>query len=165
MKVTNGGVPAGELITVIKNSLESADVSSSADLQVASVQLILRVVATTTAGGGLSFRVPVLGMQMRLGARSTRQDTHILDITLKPPNRPTGRELRDGDVEEVLVEAITTLRAVIARAAEDPDPWILEVGTVDITFSVTDEGTISLGFEGELANELTHTLRLGLTAN
>jgi len=165
LKVTNGGVPAGELITVIKNSLESADVSSSADLQVASVQLILRVVATTTAGGGLSFRVPVLGMQMRLGARSTRQDTHILDITLKPPNRPTGRELRDGDVEEVLVEAITTLRAVIARAAEDPDPWILEVGTVDITFSVTDEGTISLGFEGELANELTHTLRLGLTAN
>jgi Trypsin-co-occurring domain 2 len=165
LKVTNGGVLADELITVIKNSLESADVSSSADLQVASVQLILRVVATTTAGGGLSFRVPVLGMQMRLSAKSTRQDTHILDITLKPPARQTGRELRDGDVEEVLVEAITTLRAVITRAAEDPDPWILEVGIVDITFSVTDEGTISLGFEGELANELTHTLRLGLTAN
>ncbi len=101
---------------------------------------------------------------MRLGARSTRQDTHILDITLKPPTQPTGHELRDGDVEEVLVDAITTIRAVMGSAAEGPDPWILEVGTLDITFGVTDEGTISLGFEGELANEVTHTLRLGLTA-
>lgn len=164
MKVTNSGVSADELITVIKNSFESAGVSLSGDLRVASVQLILRVVATTTIGGGLSFRVPVLGMQMRLGARSTWQDTHILDIMLKPPARPTSHELRDGDIEEVLVDAITTIRAVISSAAEGEDPWMLEVGTLDITFGVTDEGTISLGFEGELANEVTHTLRLGLTA-
>jgi hypothetical protein len=165
LQVTNGGVLADELITVIKNSLEAADVSPSTDLQVASVHLILRVVAITTTGGGLSFRVPVFGMQMRLGTRSTRQDTHILDIILKPPTRQSARELRDGDVEGVLVDAITTLRAIIAKAAEGPDPWKLEVGTVDITFRVTDEGTISLVFEGELSNEITHTLRLGLTAN
>lgn len=164
MKVTNGGVPADELIAVIKNSLESAGVSPSADLRVASVQLILKVVAITTIGGGLSFRVPVLGTQMSLGARLTRQDTHSLDITLKPPARPASHELRDSDVEEVLVDAITTMRAVISSAAEGDDPWVLEVGTVDITFGVTDEGTISLIFEGELANEITHTLRLGLTA-
>ena len=164
MKVTSGSVPADELITVIKNSLETAGVSPSADLRVASVQLILRVVATTTIGGGLSFRVPVLGMQIRLGSTSTRQDTHILDIKLKPPSRPASRELRDGDVEEVLVDAISTIRAVISSAAEGQDPWILEVGTLDITFGVTEQGTICLVFEGELANEITHTLRVGLTA-
>jgi Trypsin-co-occurring domain 2 len=164
LQVTNGGVPADELITVIKNSLESAGVSPSADLQVASVQLILRVVATTTIGGGLTFRVPVLGMQMRLGARSTRQDTHVLDIILKPPTRPTSHELRDSDVEEALIDAITTMRTVIGSAAQGQDPWILDVGTLDITFGVTDQGTISLGFEGELENEITHTLRLALTA-
>jgi hypothetical protein len=164
LHVTNGTVPADELITIIKNSLERADVSPSADLRVASVQLILRVVATTTMGGGFSFRVPVLGMQMSLGASSTRQDTHILDIKLRPPTPPMSSELRDGDVEEVIVDAITTVRAVIDSAAEGEDPWILDVGTLDITFGVTDQGTISLGFEGELANEITHTLRLGLTA-
>ncbi len=35
---------------------------------------------------------------------------------------------------------------------------------MDITFGVTDEGTIALGIESELANEVTHTLRIGLTA-
>ena len=29
-------------------------------------------------------------------------------------------------------------------------------------FAITETGTISLGVDGELANELTHTLRLGL---
>lgn len=164
MKVTNGGVPVDELISVIKRSLERAEVSPSADLQVASVQLILKVFATTTLGGGISFRVPVLGMQMKLGSRSTRQDTHTLDIKLKPPAQPAAQELRDGDIEEALVDAITTIRTVISRAAEDPDPWTLEIGTLDITFGVTDEGTIALGIESELANEVTHTLRIGLTA-
>jgi hypothetical protein len=103
-------------------------------------------------------------MQIRLGSTSTRQDTHILDIKLKPPSRPASRELRDGDVEEVLVDAISTIRAVISSAAEGQDPWILEVGTLDITFGVTEQGTICLVFEGELANEITHTLRVGLTA-
>lgn len=162
MQVTNDSVPADELITIVKNSLERVDVSPAGDLRVVSVQLILRVVAITTVGGGISIRVPVLGMQMRIGARTTRQDTHILDITLKPPTQPTSRELRDGDVEEVLVDAITTVRAVIKSAAQGQDPWVLDASTLDITFGVTDQGSISLGFEGELANEFTHTLRLGL---
>jgi hypothetical protein len=72
--------------------------------------MILRVTVTTTLGGGISFRVPVLGMQMRLGARSTWQNTHTLDIMLKPPAQPLSHELRDIDVEEVLVDAISTVR-------------------------------------------------------
>jgi len=77
---------------------------------VASVQLILEVVASKTAGGGLDFRVPFIGMKLRLGATVTKKDTH----------------------------------------------------TIDITFAITQTGTISLGADGELAGGLTHTLRLGL---
>jgi len=47
-------------------------------------------------------------------------------------------------------------------------PWgaaaALAASTVDISFVVTETGTISLGVEGELASEVTHTLRLGLIA-
>ncbi len=165
MKVTSNGVPVNELIRVIKTSVNRAGVSPAADLRVASVQLILKVIATSTLGGGLNFRVPVIGMQLSVGSKITRQDTHTLDLTLMPPAHPPGHELRDGDIEDAIVDAISTIRAVITSATEGDNPWVLSVGTVDISFVVTEIGTISLGVEGELANEITHTLRLGLTAN
>ncbi len=50
----------------------------------------------------------------------------------------------------------------MAKAAEGDDPWFLSESAIDISFAITQTGTISLGVDGELANELTHTLRLGL---
>jgi hypothetical protein len=132
-------------------------------LRVSAVQLILKVVGTATRGGGVDFRVPFIGMQFKAGAKVTRQDTHTLDLTLAPPDL-AGPEIRDGDIETALVDAITTIRAIVASAAQGDDPWVLTDGTVDLTFVVTENGSISLGFEGELTNELTQTLRLSLTA-
>jgi hypothetical protein len=63
---------------------------------------------------------------------------------------------------EVLVNATRTIREVMASAAAGKDPWVLLESTIDISFAITETGTILLGAEGELANELTHTLRLGL---
>lgn len=165
MRVTDEGVPVEALISVVKDSVRRASVSRAtpaADLRVASVQLILEAVASKTAGGGLDFRVPFIGMKLRLGARVTSKDTHTIDITLVPPEDRDIRQVRGGEVEEALVNAIATIRAVMARAAEGDDPWLLSAGTVDISFAITQTGTISLGVDGELADELTHTLRLGL---
>jgi hypothetical protein len=60
------------------------------------------------------------------------------------------------------VNAISTIRDVMTKAAEGDDPWLLSAGTIDLSFAVTQTGTISLGVDGELASEVTHTLRLGL---
>ena len=57
------------LISVVKDSIKRAGVSRTSqnrDLQVASVQLILDVVASKTAGNGLDFRVPFIGMKVRI---------------------------------------------------------------------------------------------------
>ncbi len=57
MKVTDQGVPVDTLIGVVKDSIKQAGVSRTSqtrDLQVASVQLILDVVASKAAGGGLT---------------------------------------------------------------------------------------------------------------
>ena len=51
----------------------------------------------------------------------------------------------------------------MAHAAAGDDPWDLSEGTVDISFGVTKAGSISVGADGELANEVTNTLRLRLT--
>ena len=167
MNVPDEGVPVDTLISVVKDSIKQAGVSRTSqtkDLQVASVQLILDVVASKTAGGGLDFRVPFIGMKLSLGAKVTRKDTHTIDITLVPPEDRDTRQVRGAEeIQEVLVDAITTIRDVMTKAAEGDDPWVLSAGTIDISFAITQTGTITLGVNGELADELTHTLRLGLT--
>lgn len=165
MKVTDEGVPVDTLISVVKDSIKRAGVSRTSqtqDLRVASVQLILEVVAGKTAGGGLDFRVPFIGMKLSLGAKVTKKDTHTIDITLVPPNERVTRQVRGGDVEDILVNAIATIRDVMTRAAEGDDPWVLSASTIDISFAITQAGTISLGVDGELSDEVTQILRLGL---
>lgn len=165
MRVTNAGVPVDELITTVKEGLRRAGVSRSSnqsDLQVESVELILQALASKTAGGELDFRIPFIGMKLRAGTKVTGQDTNTIDITLKPPAQPT-RTVRGGNVEDALVDAITTIRTAMARAAAGPDPWYLSAGVIDISFGVTKEGSISLGANGELVNEVKQTLRLRLT--
>jgi hypothetical protein len=165
VKVTAEGVPVDALISVVKDSIKRAGISRTSpdrDLQVVSVQLILDVVASKTAGGGLDFRVPFIGMKLRIGGKVTSKDTHTIDITLVPPEDRATRQVRGGDVEEVLVNAIATVRAVVAEATAGDDPWLLSASTIDIRFAITQTGTITLGVDGELANEVTQTLRLGL---
>jgi hypothetical protein len=98
-------------------------------------------------------------MRLRVGGMVTKKDTHTIDMTLVPKEE---RAVRGGDIEEVLVNAIETIREVMASAAAGKDPWVLSESTIDISFAITETGTISLGAEGELANEVTQTLRLGL---
>ena len=165
MKVTDEGVPVDALIGVVKESIKRAGVSRTSqttDLRVGSVQLILEVVASKAAGGVLDFRVPFIGMKLSGGAKVTKKNTHTIDIALVPPKEQTGRLVRGGDVGDVLVNAIATIRDVMASAAEGDDPWILSTSKVDISFAITRTGTISLGVDGELTDEVTQTLRLGL---
>jgi hypothetical protein len=165
MKITSEGVPLDALIGVVKASVRRAGISrasQSRDLQVASVQLILEALASETAGGGIDFRIPFIGMQLKLGVAVTRKDTHTIDITLVPPE-DAGRQVRSGDdVEDALVNAVTAIRTVTSQAAGGDDPWVLSEGIIDIIFAITQTGKISLGVDGELSDELTHTLRLRL---
>jgi hypothetical protein len=60
------------------------------------------------------------------------------------------------------VAAVGRVRQTVAAAAGGQNPRYLSNATVDISFGVTREGTISVGAEGSLASETTNTLRLGL---
>lgn len=165
MNISDEGVPVDILLKVVKDSIKQAGVSRTSqtrDLQIASVELILNVVASKMAGGGVDFRVPFIGMKFRLGAKVTKKDTHTIDIALVPPNERDRRQVRGGDIEDVLVNAIATVRDVMTQAAEGDDPWLLSAGTIDISFAITQTGTITLGVDGELADELIQTLRLVL---
>jgi hypothetical protein len=155
------GMPVDDLISSVKNAIARANISVTdpgRDLAVTSVYLQLNTVATVRVGGGLDFRVPFIGMKVKVGGAITRKNTHTIELTLVPEAAviPT----RDTDVEAILVDAIETVRAVMARAAEGDDPFTLRDSGVELSFGVAQDGTISLGIDGELTDEITHTLRV-----
>jgi hypothetical protein len=163
VKVTDSGAPVGTLITAVKKAVKQSGISQSSapqDLQVASVRLVLRALVSKTAGGSLDFRIPFIGMEIRAGAKVSVRDTQTITITLVPPAKP-GRAVR-GDVEQTLVDAITTIRQTMAEAAAGDDPWILSDSVIDIDIGITKTGSISIGADGELSGEVTQTLSLAL---
>lgn len=167
MRVTETGVPVGGLIDAVKAAVKEAGISatdSERALRVTSIQLVLHAVATMTAGAKLEFKIPFIGMEIKLGKAITRKDTHTIDITLVPPDLASEHEIRGGDVDDVLVEAIETVTAVMAYAAGGDDPFLLKESTVELVFAITDTGSISLGVDGETSDEITHTLKITLAA-
>lgn len=165
MDVINHSVPIEELVAAVKEAVKQAGISTNdtgRDLRIRSVQLTLNAVATTKLGGGLEFRVPVIGWKIKVGSSRSRQRTHTIDLTLVPEDLQDRYELRNNTVEEVLVESISAVRAAVATGAGGDDPLVLEAGTVELVFGITDQGTISLGVEGELTEEITNTLRIEL---
>ena len=165
MRVTEDGVAISDLIETIKQAIKTANVSSTnleRDLRVGSVHLTLNAMATRSLGGSLDFRIPFIGMPVKFGSKLTKHDTHRIDVSLVPPDLKRRPELREDDLGSVFVEAINTIRAAVASAATGDDPFTLTESSVNISFAVTAEGTISLGVDGGLTNELTHTLALSL---
>lgn len=166
MNVAEDGVPVPEVIDAVKRAIKTANVSATdleRDLRVASVCLTLRTIATRSGGGGLNIRVPFIGMELKVGAKLTKRDTHEIEINLTPPGEEfRAEEVRDGGLDDVLVEAIETIRAAVASAAAGDDPFVLNDSTITISFALTAEGAISIGVNGSLSDELTHTLTLAL---
>jgi Trypsin-co-occurring domain 2 len=165
VNVTEDGVPVPEVIEAVKRAIKAANLSATdqgRDLRVGSVRLILHAIATRSSGGGLNFRIPFIGMEVQVGARLTRRDTHEIEINLTPPGKEDRAEIRDASLDDVLVEAIETVRATVASAAGGDDPFVLNDSTIKISFAVTAEGSISIGVNGSLSNELTNTLVLAL---
>ena len=165
MRVTDGGIPVQDLIEAVKQAVKAANVSRTTDgrdLEIGSVRLTLHAVATRSYGGGLNFRIPLIGTEINLGGKLSRQDTHEIEISMVPPAPKERPELRDGNLSYALVEAIETIRAALFAAAGGEDPFVLKESKVTIVFGVTSEGDISIGVNGSLNDELTQSLALSL---
>lgn len=164
MRAKENGVPAEDLLKAVKDAVQQANVARTdpgRDLRVTEIQLTLNVVTSVDYGGRVEFQVPFIGMKLSIGRNVTKSDTQTIDVTLVPPDLREYHEVRAG-VEDVLVKAIQTVRSVVAAAADGDEPFVLKTSSVELEFAVTEEGSITLGFEGKLSDEITHTLRLSL---
>src|ERR1700689_1971114 len=158
MDVEDDSVAISERVTVVKNVINQANISGTdpdRDLRVTSVELTLNAIAVVTAGGGIDFRLPVIGMKLKAGASITRRDTHTIDISLAPPDLVRQYEIRDREIETVLLNAIEAIRSTMTLAAQGDDPLLLASSSVELSFAITRDGSITLGVNGELTNEVT----------
>ncbi|GAA3950937.1 trypco2 family protein [Actinoplanes auranticolor] len=164
MRTIDDGVRIADFITAIKDAVREANISAAdadRDLRVSKVDLTLSVVASRDGGAGIELRVPVIGMKIAGKYRHGNSSTQTVQVTLVPPP-PAGVEIRGGDVEETLVEAIETVRAAVAAGLDGDDPFKLESSVVTLVLAVTDTGSIALLGEGDLEDSQTSTLVLTL---
>jgi len=166
VKVTDQGAAVQDVIAAVKLAIKEANISAmddGRDLRVSSVAMTLHALATQSVGGGLDFRIPFIGMQVRVGATVTKSDTHKIEINLVPPAQPPGVEVREAPLDFALTDAIETIRRAVASAADGDDPFVLGDATITLSFAITEKGEISIGVDGSLRHEMTHTLTLSLT--
>ena len=164
MKVTENGVAVQDVIAAVKLAIKEANVSETdedRDLRVDSVRLVLHALAARTTGGRLNFTVPFIGMPVRLGTKVTKSDTHEIEVNLIAPGREAA-EVREVSLDQALVEAIETVRSVIATTNCGDDPFDLKDAKITLSFAVTAEGEISIGIDSSMTGEITHTLFLTL---
>ncbi|GAA4261189.1 hypothetical protein GCM10022255_092860 [Dactylosporangium darangshiense] len=162
MDATPETVSIKDLVVSVKNAVKAANISTSdtnRDLRIAKLELTLNAVTTADLGGGIEFRLPVIGSLVKIGGKTIRQQTHTLHVELAADDLPT-YETRSDDVQEVLVEAIEQIRHIITVADDGDDPMNLKSGSVELVFGVTNQGTVNLGVSSELTDEVTHTLKL-----
>jgi hypothetical protein len=99
-------------------------------------------------------------MPVSFGAKLTTRDTHQIRISLAPS---VSHEVRGGEeVEETLVQAIETVRAVVARGVADADTFEHRSSEIELSFAVTENGSVALVGTADLTGEITHPLKLTL---
>jgi hypothetical protein len=165
LKVSNDTVRVQDLIEAVQRSIVAANLSAAnphRDMRVSAMELTLNTMATSTAGGGLELKVPVIGLRLKAGTKLTKVDLHTLVITLEAAPRRAIGELRDLEVDAALVSAVEQVRSTVAAAGAGDDPFMLRDSTLTLSFGITAEGSIVLGFEGNLQDAVTQALKLTL---
>jgi hypothetical protein len=164
MEVVSESVDVDALIAAIKRGVCIAGLSIESRervLRIVTIGLKLEVVVESSQGGGLRFRVPIIGFEGNAGAHVTSRTTVVLALILEPQEKSVPSGMRAGDdVATAIVEAIETVRKTMQYAQGGTDPWLLRTGKVDIQFGITAEGSISLGVDRTQSHQHTNTLSI-----
>jgi hypothetical protein len=163
MRLDDDGLAVEDLVTAVRRAAAEAsiaDADDGRDIRITGLELTLHAVARRDHGARLEFRIPVLGLPVTVGTKVTVHDTHQIKINLEPT--APRHEVRGGEVEETLVQAIETIRAVVARGLGGQDSFTHRSSEVELAFGVTANGTVALIGTADLTDEITHTLKLTL---
>jgi hypothetical protein len=165
VKVENESVDVGELIATIKRGIAMAGLDAEGDdknLRIVTVGLKLEAVAESAQGGGLRFRLPILGLEGKANARFASRAVHAIELTLEPVEADDPEYVRaiGPDVATAIEEAVATVWTTVQQARAGDDPWLLRSGTLRFEFVVTSEGAIALGVDSSRLHQHANTLTI-----
>jgi hypothetical protein len=164
VEVSSESVAIRNLVEVIKASIcevQGAEEPRHGELVVSAAELNLHVMMDTTVGGKVEVRVPVIGARLRIGGRRIRHRMHTVHVMLVPEHY--GRARHDhGPGDDELVSALHAVKDLMDPTSAGGHSWSVAGGTVQVSFAVTEEGSISVGLNSDHSDEHVHSLQLEL---
>ncbi|WP_042425411.1 trypco2 family protein [Streptacidiphilus anmyonensis] len=164
MEVSSESVTVRSLVDTVQASIcqvQGAEKPRPGALVVTSAEVELHVVMDAALGGGLDVRVPVIGAHLRIGGRRVRHRMHTVRVALLPGSGASGG-LAHGAGDEELVLALRAVRDLMDPNPQAAHAWSVSDGTVQVSFAVTEQGSISVGLDSDRSDEHVHSLRLEL---
>jgi hypothetical protein len=161
--MTIDGLSVADVVRRIKLAIRQANIGGDGeDLAIAGVELTLKVLATDAGGAGFEWKVPVLGLTLKGGAKATHSNTSTVHVALVPPDHEGGGGALkvDADLEDELVNGVHLIREAVNQSAVSEPQFKLKEGSVELEFVVTKEGNLSLLLTAEAKDEVTHTMKL-----
>jgi hypothetical protein len=164
VEVSSESVAIRNLVEVIKSSIceaQGAEEPRPGELVVSSAELNLQVMMDTTVGGKVDVRVPVIGAHLRIGGRRIRHRMHTVHVVMVPEHY--GRAQHDhGPGDQELVSALHAIKDLMEPGSPGGHSWSVATSTVQVSFAVTEEGSISVGLNSDRSDEHVHSLQLEL---
>jgi hypothetical protein len=159
------GIEGLDLDAVILDVKEAIRISRLLDqerkLDVARVDLVLKVAIDQSGGAELKLKIPFVDVELGPTGSLQNQESQTIKVSFKPvPPRP---ETRERNIVHPLVDGISAVRRSILAASGGEEPLGLQEGTVILDFVYTKKGGVSLGiFKGSAAQGWTNQVSLTL---
>lgn len=159
-RATFEGIPVEDVIRQLKVAIRQFIAESTPQdvIQLKSVDLTLNVVTTLSADMKPKFTIPFINLEIGSTLMWVRENTQEIVISLKPE---APGELLEADIVSPLLEGLRLIRSVARVAGPEEPQLILDQGSIELKFAITDTGSIELLiFSGEASDVLTHTLKV-----
>ena len=154
------GIPVENVIKQVKLAIRQflRESGPEDEIELKSVDLTLNVVTTLTAEMKPKFTIPLINLDVGTRLAWVRENTQEIVISLKP--EAVG-EAPEADIVSQLLEGLRLVRSVARVAGPDEPQLILNQGSVELKFAITETGSIELLiFGGEGSRAITHTLKV-----
>jgi hypothetical protein len=156
-------IPAHQVIAEIKAALKDG-LSKHPSLALEKVELSLKTLVEKKVGAGISFTVPLINFEFEGGGDLTEESVQTLNLTLVPP--PIQREVNKGlesiSIQQQLVEGIKAIAQLVEQAGQGEPRLAMSSSGIELNFTFTKEGKVSLLARAGGKKALTHTIKLFL---
>lgn len=155
-------LPAQQVVSEIKAALKDG-LARHSSLTLEKVELSLKTLVEKNVGVGIEFTVPLINFKFEGGGDLTEESLQTLNLTLVPPAVQQGTKgLESVSIQEQLVEGIEAIAMLVEQAGKGEPKLAMSSSGIELNFTFTSEGKVSLLARAGGKKALTHTIKLYL---